>query len=86
MNDNLTPGNIIDRLVSPTPPFWQKVRKLGLWVTGAAAIVVAAGSAGLALPAVVITAAKIIGAISTASVVQAQATKTDEDGSQGSAK
>ncbi|RFZ84759.1 hypothetical protein DYU05_03905 [Mucilaginibacter terrenus] len=77
--DTLSVSNVIDRLVSPTPPFWKKVRKIGLWITGAAGIVVAASGAGLVLPAVVLTAAKIIGAVSTASVIQAQATKTDSD-------
>jgi len=78
--DSVTVTNVIDRMLSPTPPFWQRVRKIGLYVTGAAGMLLAASGVGLPVPAAILLGAKIIGAISSSVAIQAQTTKTEPDG------
>jgi ABC-type xylose transport system permease subunit len=46
--------NVIDRLASPTPTFFQKLRNIGLVLAAVSAAIVAAP---VALPAIVVTVA-----------------------------
>ena len=46
--------NVIDRLASPTPTFFQKLRNIGLVLAAVSASIVAAP---VALPAIVVTVA-----------------------------
>ena len=46
--------NVIDRLASPTPTFFQKLRNIGLVLAALSAAIVAAP---VALPAIVVTVA-----------------------------
>jgi ABC-type xylose transport system permease subunit len=46
--------NLLDRVVSPTPTFFQKLRSIGLALAAASAAIIAAP---VALPAIVVTVA-----------------------------
>jgi hypothetical protein len=46
--------NVLDRLVSPTPSFFQKLRNIGLVLASISAAIIAAP---VALPAIVVTVA-----------------------------
>ena len=46
--------NLLDRVVSPTPTFFQKLRNIGLALAAASAAIIAAP---VALPAIVVTVA-----------------------------
>jgi hypothetical protein len=46
--------NLLDRVVSPTPTFFQKLRSIGLALAAMSAAIIAAP---IALPAIVVTAA-----------------------------
>jgi hypothetical protein len=68
--DNLNLSNILNRATDPTPPFWKKVRRLGLMVAGVGtALLTIPTTAGIALPAVVSTFAGyavVAGTVTTA--------------------
>jgi hypothetical protein len=67
--------NIMQRLQSPTPSFFKKIRKIGLIL---AAISGAVLTAPIALPAAVVTAATYLGLAGTVATVVSQ-TATGED-------
>jgi ABC-type xylose transport system permease subunit len=46
--------NLLDRVVSPTPTFFQKLRSIGLALAAASAAIIAAP---VALPAIIVTVA-----------------------------
>ena len=64
--------NLLDRLVSPTPTFFQKLRNIGLILAAVSAAIV---SSPVALPAIVVTVAgylavagTVLGAVSQITV------------------
>ena len=64
--------NLLDRLVSPTPTFFQKLRNIGLALAAVSAAIIAAP---VALPTVVITiagylavAGSVLGAVSQTTI------------------
>ena len=67
--------NIIERVQSPTPTFFRKVRKIGLILVAVSGALLAAP---VALPAALITAATCLGvAGSVATVISQTATEAD---------
>jgi hypothetical protein len=66
--------NLAERVVAPCPPFFKKLRKIGLIVGAVAAAVLTGGSA---LPAVVVAVA---GYLATASAVVVTVSQCTVDG------
>jgi len=54
--------NLLDRVVSPTPTFFQKLRSIGLALAAASAAIIAAP---VALPAMVVTVAGYVAVAGT---------------------
>lgn len=78
LKDNLSPSNLMDRMTSPTPPFWQKVRNLAIAVVAiAGSIVVLAPTAPFTIPAAIITVAQYVAFGGAVAGLGAQMTKTD---------
>jgi hypothetical protein len=67
--------NIIQRMQSPTPTFFKKVRKIGLVLAAVSGTVLAAQ---VALPEIVITVASYMGVIGSVVTAISQAA-TEED-------
>lgn len=72
--DNLSLGNIMDRMMSETPSFWKKVRNVMLAVGTVSGIIVAAP---VALPAVVVTVAGYGLTVGAVGAALSQMTKKD---------
>jgi hypothetical protein len=62
-------------LKEETPEFWKKVQKVGFIVVAVAGVVVSLPSAGLAVPAALLTASQYAIAIGATLGISAQATK-----------
>lgn len=82
-NDNLSPQNLIERAVSPTPSFWKRIQKIALIVGAVAGSVLTAGAA---LPATVATIATYATVISGSVAAVAQLTKKESEESNGTAE
>lgn len=78
MKDNLSPLNLVERVAEPTPPFWKKVRRIGLLASAiGGAIVAAVSTGGLALPAVIVTTAKVVATVGGTVVAASSLTSTE---------
>jgi hypothetical protein len=69
------PLNIIDRLLSPTSPFFRKVRNIGLGLTAVGGAIIASP---VGLPAIVITIAGYLTVAGGVMTAVAQATVESE--------
>ncbi len=63
--------NIVERVVAPCPPFFKKLRNIGLILGGVATTIL---TGGVALPAVVTTIAGYLATASAVAVVVSQCT------------
>lgn len=63
--------NIVERVVAPCPPFFKKLRNIGLVLGGVATTILTGGAA---LPAVVISIAGYLATASAVAVVVSQCT------------
>lgn len=78
LKDNLNVLNIIDRVNEKTPPFWKKVRRVGViaGLVGGAIISIGA-TGGIALPAWLASAGTILTTIGGTAVAVSSATSDE---------
>jgi len=67
--------NIAERVVAPCPPFFKKLRNIGLIVGGVATAIL---TGGVALPAVIISIAGYLATASAVAVMVSQYTVDDD--------
>lgn len=72
MNDNLNPGNILERAKAPTPKFFKKLRSIFLLIGAVGGAIVTTGPAA---PAVLVAAAPWLLTISAVGAGVSQLTK-----------
>ncbi len=70
--DNLSPSNIINRLVSETPSYWKKIRNWSAILASVGAVVL---TLPVSLPAVIITGAGYAVAVGTVVATVSQTAK-----------
>jgi hypothetical protein len=68
-------NTIVNRIKSPTPPFWKKVRTFGLILTGVAGVLT---TAPIGLPIAIVTIAGYLTVAGGVCAAVAQAAQTGE--------
>ena len=79
MKDDFSPKNLARRAKAKTPEFHRKVRNIGMLLASICGVILTIATAGVALPAAVVTIATIGGAVGTAMAGQAQLAKTEPE-------
>lgn len=71
---------IIKRLKAPTPDFFKKIVKIGIALGTIGGCIIAVPSTyGIAIPAIILTAGKLMAAVGGTAVIVAQSTVKDPD-------
>lgn len=78
MKDNFSPNNLVERISEPTPPFWKKVRRIGLIASAiGGALIAAVTTGGVALPSAVVAVAKVVATVGGTAVAASSLTSTE---------